>query len=100
MLADQFESMRRWVDYITVSTGTPGLWTNHFHFGDWLGLDVPIGSYKGSSREELIATAFYVHSAELVVKTGRLPSKDVSAYEQLHKQIVASFCADYPICET
>lgn len=100
VLENQFESMRRWVDYITASTGTPGLWTNHFHFGDWLGLDAPSGSYKGSSREELIATAFYAHSAELVVKTGRLLSKDVSAYEQLHKQIVASFRAAYPIYET
>ena len=51
VLEEQFSSMKAWVDYIGKSTTTPDLWTGHFHFGDWLGLDAPAGSYKGSSRE-------------------------------------------------
>ena len=91
VLEDQFDSMRKWVDYITSVTKTPNLWIDHFHFGDWLGLDAPAGSYKGSSREDFIASAFYAHSTELVVEAGRLLGRDVSAYETLHQDIVDAF---------
>ena len=96
VLEDQFDCMRRWVDFITSVTETPRLWTGHFHFGDWLGLDAPAGSYKGSTREDFIATAFYAHSAELVVKTGRLLGRDVSAYEKLYGEIVDAFRKTFP----
>ncbi len=96
VLEDQFDSMRRWVDYITAVTKKPDLWVDHFHFGDWLGLDAPSGSYKGSSREDFIASAFYAHSTELVIKAGRLLGKDVSAYEALYDRIVAAFRKAFP----
>ena len=91
VLEEQFDSMRKWVDFIGSVTKTPNLWTDHFHFGDWLGLDAPSGSYKGSSRDDFIASAFYAHSAELVVKAGKLLGRDVSAYEKLHRDILAAF---------
>ncbi len=96
VLEDQFDSMRGWVDFIGSVTQTPNLWIDHFHFGDWLGLDAPDGSYKGSSREDFIASAFYAHSAELVVKAGRLLGRDVSDYEKLHQDIVAAFRKAFP----
>ncbi len=100
VLEDQFESMKKWVDFITSVTKTPSLWIDHFHFGDWLGLDAPSGSYKGSSRDDFIASAFYAHSAELVVKAGKLLGKDVSAYEKLHRDIVAAFRSAFPEYKT
>ena len=96
VLEDQFDSMRKWVDFITSATKAPNLWIDHFHFGDWLGLDAPDGSYKGSPREDFIASAFYAHSAELVAKAGRLLGRDVSAYEKLHGDIVAAFRKAFP----
>ena len=96
VLADQFDSMKRWVDFITSVTTTPDLWTGHFHFADWLGLDAPEGSYKGSTREDFIATAFYAHSAELVVKAGKLLGRDVSGYEALHQRVTAAFRRAFP----
>ena len=96
VLGEQFDSMRKWVDYITSATTTKDLWTGHFHFGDWLGLDAPSGSYKGSSREDFIATAFYAHSTELVVKNGKLLGRDVQEYERLYQRIVAAFRKAYP----
>jgi alpha-L-rhamnosidase len=100
VLEDQFESMRKWVDFIGSVTQTPNLWVGHFHFGDWLGLDAPDGSYKGSSREDFIASAFYAHSTALVVKAGRLLGKDVSAYEKLHGEIVSAFRIAFPAYQT
>lgn len=96
VLADQFESMKKWVDYITSATKDEYLWTGGEHFGDWLGLDAPAGSYKGTSREEFIAAAFYAHSTELVVKAGHVLGEDVSEYEQLHENIVKTFRETYP----
>ena len=96
VLGDQFECMRRWVDYITGLTTTKDLWTGSEHFADWLGLDAPEGSYKGSTREDLIASAYYARSTELVIRAGRLLNKDVSAYEALYARIVAAFRKAFP----
>ena len=50
VLADQFDSMKKWVDYITLKTTTPNLWTGTEHFGDWLGLDAPKAAGKRYAR--------------------------------------------------
>ena len=55
-----------------------------------------MGSYKGSTNEDFIASAFYAHSTELVVKAGKLLGRDVSPYEALHARIVAAFRKTFP----
>lgn len=100
VLAEQFDSMKKWVDYITGVTRDSYLWTGGEHFGDWLGLDAPVGSYKGSSREEFIASAFYAYSTRLVVKVGKVLGEDVSAYEALYENILKTFRATYPKYKT
>ncbi len=100
ILRTQFESMKKWVDYITAHTTTKDLWTGGTHYGDWLGLDAPSGSYKGSSREDLIASAFYAHSTALVIKAGRVLGQDISAYEALYERIVRAFRQAYPVYQT
>ncbi len=96
VLENQFECMHKWVDYITATTATPNLWTGGTHYGDWLGLDAPSGSYKGSSDETFISSAFYAHSTALVIKAGKALGKDVSSYETLYNDIVAAFRSAYP----
>ncbi len=96
ILSRQFESMKKWVNYITGVTKDPYLWTGGVHYGDWLGLDAPSGSYKGSSNDDLIATAFYAYSTSLVIKAGNVLMEDVSAYETLYENIVAAFRRTYP----
>ncbi len=96
MLRRQFPSMKKWVDYIGSATEDFPLWTGGWHWGDWLGLDAPSGSYKGSSREDFIASAYYAHSTELVIKAGKVLGEDVAEYEQLYDTIVAAFRKAYP----
>lgn len=91
ILREQFGSMKKWVNYITEATSTPYLWTGGTHFGDWLGLDAPSGSYKGSSRDDLIASAFYAWSAGLVVKAGKVLGEEVDEYENLQGEIISAF---------
>ena len=100
ILRSQYDCMEKWVGFITGTTTKPNLWTGGTHFGDWLGLDAPSGSYKGSSREDFIASAFYAHSTALLIKAGKVLGKDMSKYEALHRDIVAAFRREFPTCET
>lgn len=100
ILADQFESMKDWLRYIGSVTKDEYLWTGGEHFGDWLGLDAPSGSYKGSSREDFIASAFYAYSTELTIKAGKVLGEDVSEYEALYEKIVKKFRETYTECKT
>ena len=96
ILSDQFDSMKKWVDYIGSVTTTKDLWTGGWHFGDWLGLDAPSGSYKGSSRDDFIASAFYAYSTGLVIKAGKILGKDMTEYEALRERIVSAFRRTFP----
>ena len=100
LLRRQFDSMKKWVDYITSATTTAYLWTGGSHYGDWLGLDAPVGSYKGASRDDFIASAFYAYSTSLVINAGRVLDEDVSEYESLYENIVRTFRKSYPEYKT
>lgn len=100
ILERQFSCMCGWVDYITGATKDAYLWTGGEHCGDWLGLDAPAGSYRGSSREDFIASAFYAYSTSLVIKVGRVLGRDISAYETLYGNIVETFHRTYPVYHT
>lgn len=100
VLQNQFTSMKRWVDHITHVTSEEYLWTGGRHFGDWLGLDAPAGSYKGSTREDFIASAFYAYSTEILVKTGQVLGEDMSDYRLLHEKIVHAFRIKFPTNRT
>lgn len=100
VLKQSFDSMKKWIDYITEATTIPYLWTGGEHFSDWLGLDAPQGSYKGSSRQDLIASAYYAYSVSLFVKTGKTLGVDLAEYEALYGNIVKTFRETYPTYET
>lgn len=71
ILEEQFESMRSWVDYVSVVDGKDHGWRNVFHFGDWLALDHPEGGSEqcmGATDEGFIANLYYAVSAGLVAK--------------------------------
>jgi len=46
---------------------------------------------RGSSRPDFIGSAFYANSTWLVIKTGKVLGRDVSAYEALYAGIVDAF---------
>ena len=96
ILKTQFSCMKKWIGYITSTTNDEYLWTGGRHYGDWLGLDAPEGSYKGSTREPFISTAFYAHSTELVIKIGKILGEDVTEYETLFSKIKAKFQETFP----
>lgn len=100
ILKRQFDSMKKRIDYITHTTKKENLWAGSLQNGDWLGLDSPEGSYKGSSRDDFIASAYYAYSTSLVVKAGKVLGEDVTAYEALYQRIVAAFRSTFTTYET
>lgn len=95
ILERQFESMCKWVDFITATTNDQFLWTGGTHFGDWLSLELPPPEVpdirRGATRHDFLATAFYAHSAGLVVKAGEVLGRDVSSYKILRENVIAAF---------
>ncbi len=106
LLRSHFNMMKKWVGFIGHVTTEPNLWMGYEgkqkHFGDWLGLDAADGSYEGSSDKDLIASAFYYHSAALVVRAGQALGEDVQAYEQLCADIRSAFLSRFatPLTQT
>lgn len=86
-----FPSMKKWVNYITATTKTEGLWTGGVHFGDWLELTAEYGKCKGQTRDDIVAAAYYLYSTQIVCKTGKILGEDVSEYEELCKKILSKF---------
>jgi len=87
ILKKHFNCMKRYIDYIGSVTKEKYLWYGCGQFGDWLGLDAPEGSYRGSSNEDFIASVFYRHSVGIVCKVGKIIGKNVEKYEKLYAKI-------------
>ncbi len=90
-LEENFEMMKRWVEYIRNTGDEEYLWLTGYHYGDWLAMDAGEDSYVGATSNDLVATVFYAYSTELVVKAGEVLSKDVSEYKELLKNIKKRF---------
>ena len=94
-----FDAMKRWVDFMTNDSLDKYLWTCvddsekmwRKHYGDWLALDAPMGSYRGITSDGFIASAFYAYSTEILIKAGKVIGRDMSEYEELHRNIVSTF---------
>lgn len=97
ILSRQYESMRGWIDYITQQGDDPYLWNTGFHFGDWLGLDAKYGDYVGATEKDLIASAYYVYSLRLFVKTTAILGKDEDnkRYSDLLERVLQAFQAEF-----
>ncbi|MEK5163258.1 glycoside hydrolase family 78 protein [Paenibacillus sp. FSL R5-0527] len=96
-LETQYPSMKGWVEYIRAQGEDEFLWNTGFHFGDWLGLDAKENSYIGATPKDLIATAFYAYSTELLAKTAAVLGKaeDEKEYGILHGNIVLAFRKEF-----
>jgi len=94
LLAEQYESMQKWVEYMRGRGKVEELWNNDWHFGDWLNLDNPDVS-ETPEYKHLIGSAFYANSTSLLIKAGKVLGKDMSEYENLYKRIVKAFQEEF-----
>ncbi len=91
ILKDNFELMRRWVDYLHSAGPEEFLWLGGMHYGDWLAMDAGEDSYVGATSNDLIASAFFAYSTDLLIKAGDILGYDMTEYRELYKNVVAAF---------
>ncbi len=95
LLAENFPMMKKWVDYMHGAGPEEFLWLGGEHFGDWLAMDAGSDTYTGATYPDMIASAFFAYSTELVVRAGHILGVDVAAYEALHAKVRAAFRAAF-----
>ncbi|MBM7710218.1 alpha-L-rhamnosidase [Enterococcus lemanii] len=89
ILQENYETMKRWVDYICGQGAEEFIWDTGMQLGDWLALDAEEGSFSGATDEALIATSYFAYSAEIVAKTAKVLGKhqDYKVYQQVHDNV-------------
>jgi alpha-L-rhamnosidase len=101
VLEAQYASMARWVDYEKTRAGDDYVWDGDFHFGDWLAYAAPPGearAYPGATTgTDLIATAYFAHSADLLGRIARVLGKsdEAARYSQLLDHVKDAFVREY-----
>ena len=77
VLEEQYPSMVKWVEYMRGRAGDDYIWSGDFHFGDWLAFATTRSDYPGATTgKDLIATAFYAHSTDLLARIGARARQD------------------------
>lgn len=90
ILADNFESMRRWVDY-QEQTSQQLIRPDH-GFGDWLAIDAPDAG-NAPTPKSLIGTAYFAHTAHILSEAAKVLGRDAEAkhYAGLSQQVKTAF---------
>ncbi len=91
LLREHFPMMKKWVEYIHAAGPEEFLWLGSVHYGDWLATDADDSETKGATSNDLIGSAFFAYSTELVIKAGEVLGEDMTAWRELYENIVAAF---------
>lgn len=100
-LSEQYDNMKQWVDFIIrmdeTYCGRTRLWSCGFHFGDWLSLDSKNGDEQGGTDKCFVASAYYMHSAELLGKAAGVLGRheEETYYRQIGAEIRAAVRSHY-----
>ena len=98
LLERQYPSMKAWVEYVRSQAGPGLVWNTGRHFGDWLAFATTQSDYPGATTgKDLIATAFFAHSTELVERAARVlgKSQDAAEYAALVPRIKQAFVREF-----
>ena len=95
LLREHFAMMKKWHGYVKGRAGRKCLWLGDAHFGDWLGMDAPAGSYTGSTDKDLIASAYYYHITNIMAKTADVLGMKSDEYVKLAERIRKAYKKQY-----
>ncbi|MCL4266322.1 MAG: family 78 glycoside hydrolase catalytic domain [Anaerolineae bacterium] len=94
LLAEQYESMAGWVNFMHSQADDDTIWRKGFQFGDWLDYRGQDGRLPAPvTNNELIATAFFAYSTDLLAKAAQVLGKTSAAecYADLANKVKAAF---------
>jgi len=100
LLLQQYSSMKKYVDFVRQDAGRNYIWENGSVFGDWLFFKPELINWTvpdGHTDQDLIATAFYAYSTELLIKAAKALGKeeDVKEYSEVLDHIKQAFQDNY-----
>jgi alpha-L-rhamnosidase len=98
ILAEQFESMRAWVELIAGISGEGRLWETGIQYGDWLDPKAPPDKpWDARTAPSVVATAYFAHSAELLGKAAGVLGRvaDEARYLALATKVRHAFAYEY-----
>jgi alpha-L-rhamnosidase len=98
LLERQYPSMRAYVEYQRKTAGDKLLWNSGWHYGDWLAFATTRADYPGATTDkDLIATAFFAHSTDLLARSAKVLGKteDARVYHDLFERIRAAWTREY-----
>lgn len=100
ILAQQYDSMMRWVQFEQTRAGDDYVWEGDFQFGDWLDFFGPTpksADFLSSTPTALVATAYFAHSVDILERTAAVLGRqeDAARYAQLLEHIKAAFSARF-----
>jgi alpha-L-rhamnosidase len=93
LLAAQYPSMARWVDFERQQAGDKLIWSGGFQFGDWLDFGSEQRQSKGITSTDLISTAYLARSAWIVAQAAAVLGKpdDAARYTELFERVRQAF---------
>jgi alpha-L-rhamnosidase len=98
LLERQYPSMKAWVEYVRGQAGADLVWSEGKHFGDWLAFATNASDYPGATTgKDLIATAFFAYSTELVQRAAAVlgKSEEAAEYAALVPRIKQAFAREF-----
>ena len=95
LLREQLPMMKKWHGYVKSRAGRKCLWIGDEHFGDWLGMDAPAGSYTGSTNKDLIASAYFYLITTMLAKTCDTLGMKNEQYVNLAEKIRKAYKKEY-----
>jgi alpha-L-rhamnosidase len=98
VLETQYDSMVKWVAYEKERAGDDYIWDGDFHFGDWLAFASSASDYPGATTgKDLIATAFFAHSTDLLQRAALVLGKkdDAARYGEQLGRIKSAFRREF-----
>ena len=98
VLETQYPSMVAWVEYMRRRAGDDLIWSEDFTFGDWLAFASTASDYPGATTgKDLIATAMFAHSTDLLQRSARVLGKadDAAKYGALRERIKTAFQREF-----
>lgn len=100
LLQTQYVSMKKYVDYIHHKSGDSLIWKGGSVFGDWLYYhpgEFDHTTSDGHTDRDLISTAFFAYSTQLLAKAARILGKsdDEAYYSALFQRIRQVYQREY-----
>ena len=99
VLENQYESMKRWVDYMAGAAGDSYLWNTGWHYGDWLAFDVDndVAGRSSVTYVPVLQQCHFANSASIVAGAARVLGKaeDAARYADIAARAREAFCKTY-----